>query len=89
MIGDIKFEKLQPFPEENFFMFRRNGNIIGYVNFFKERGWYFYFGNVFSKPFSTKDEATEGLITYVATHDFDLFAKKTGTYNNEEFTKGR
>ena len=89
MIGDIKFEKMQPFDEEEFYIFRRGKNVVGYVQYFRSRGWYFYFGNTFSIPFSTKDEAIDQLLTYTATHDFDLFAKQTGTFDNPEYTKGR
>lgn len=89
MIGDVRFEKLQPFPGTDFYIFRRNKNVIGYVQDFGDAGWHWYFGNMFSLPFSTKEEAIDNLLTYTATHDFDLFAKQTGTYNNEELTKGR
>ena len=87
--GNVKFERLQPFPEEEFYIFKRGKNVCGFVQKFSDRGWYWYFGNIFSLPFSSKDQATDNLMTFVATHDFDLFAKQTGTYNNSELTKGR
>lgn len=85
----IKFESLTPFPGIDFYIFRRGKNVIGYVQNFNSEGWHFYFGNIFSLPYSTKDEAVDGLLSYTATHDFDLFAKQTGTFDNPEYTKGR